>query len=1644
MSVPFLAFFGDWTEAPIFDEEYYDTHKDEINAGLDVEDKLMADAYATRVVGTMYSDYISYLGTYYFEQDPSTTQIAASKEHIALSNNESGSSSSVNGIYGIFAGLLRNAKRVEISIIEDSNGKVVYEHTVNNVQKSFSQGSSIYASSIDMDFSVLEHDLRNNTKYTVRAEAFIDYEGEQNNDRSVFEFPLYIDYEAPVINGVEYRTEYDKTTKKTKLFADLSIYDNHYAMSVQLGQILPVTDPNSNYLVEMNTFGKYFTPVYSSFNSTSKVTIELTDYVSDIKKSVSMSNDETIVENTNTFVAFCYDYALNATAYEIALPDEVIAMYFTEETININVNETKDLKEFIKIFPEDSWVQTLDFTSSNPEVVDVVNQTLLGKAQGEDVTITATGYDKKGVAITSTVKVHVLAEGETGYSNRFTPPEVNRFIMTGYTTNKAFVEQSSDTRDIGSTGNSYSFGQSTSLSMFPSESVTLKYTLDSYDPANTEVKYESGNEKIVTVDEKGTVVAQSKGSAAVIATVYYNGKKTLNTAIINVTVKDPFSISAIYLNYYKGLGGVVEIPANRGITTISEFAFSNYEYVEKDLSAGDIIDYEDPSTVKQAAIGENTIEKVIIPEGVTHINTSAFEKLTALKEVVLPSTLVNIGNNAFAGCTSLTTINLEHVKFINMNAFKDCALKEVDLSSVVAVGNNAFSGCQLEELLLPATAQSLGEGAFAFNEKLETATFEASKVKIGPSVFEGCIKLRSTNLNAAVISAYAFASCTKLEEVTLGVDVAVIGEFAFAESGLKKFVVADGNVAGFTTKANGKLLYKGTQLVQATPDYKGVSGAVTLGSDTTSIGTGAFAANTGVKSITANSVTEVGAYAFALCSSLTDVQMNAVEEISTYAFYGTALKATPDLSNVKSIGTGAFAYPYTNGEGITEVSIPDGAEIGEYAFYYNPKLTTVMLGNDVKVGDYAFASPVGFSPLEDTLEEESDYLSLGLILSQYYTTYVQSVDGEAHTYYRYNYKLHKETALTTVRIGNNCELGMSAFDSNLYLTTVELGDNATIGDFAFYNAVELKTIDLSKVKSIGKYAFAGERLNEFEYVDGTLNYAFKYDVIDGESVPVDYKYTSFAPAIESVDLRGVKTEGALGEAAFANNAALTSILFATETEGFTAIPAYAFINCESLTALTLPAYITEIGEYAFSSTALSKMDLSHVDVLGEYAFSYSALKEVTLKEGTEIADGTFSSCLDLEKVENLQKAVKIGANAFRGVALTSADLSAATSIGDFAFSQSLLESVTLGEGLQSLGNNPFYGCAIDSFVKEVDVVFNDKVVGKEESDTYALSEGVKVYGGVLYQVLANGGMELICYPLNKTETGYTVEEGTVKIGERAFEGASLRYVLLPMSLEAIGDKAFYQCSDLATVEFRSLYAPMLEEAFDENYMSYENLSLTGKYGEYEGLGIVPFTNQWDINQTTFFYGANFVDYIGHHKNKLVMIKPANGLQYDSFIYGQYFAAAIDGNETPVAALKDVVALIEKLPENVTLANEKEVEAALKAYEALASAQQGLIEQKLVEKLNGAVSMIEYLKRQQEEENNSGTDTPPDLPSTNDGKGLPGWAIALIVVGGVLVLAGVAGGVYVFLAKKGVVKAFWRKEESTTEESQTTEENSQEE
>ena len=103
------------------------------------------------------------------------------------------------------------------------------------------------------------------------------------------------------------------------MYADVYIYDNHYAMCSQIGYVTEEADADGNVGPAMKTLEQYMTPVYSERNSTTKVTFDLTNYIYDIKNNATTKN---------TFVINAYDYALNYATYELNLPDDFTDFYF--------------------------------------------------------------------------------------------------------------------------------------------------------------------------------------------------------------------------------------------------------------------------------------------------------------------------------------------------------------------------------------------------------------------------------------------------------------------------------------------------------------------------------------------------------------------------------------------------------------------------------------------------------------------------------------------------------------------------------------------------------------------------------------------------------------------------------------------------------------------------------------------------------------------------------------------------------------------------------------------------------------------------------------------------------------------------------------------------------------------------------------------------------------------------------------------------------------------------------------------------------------------------------------------------------------------------------------------------------------------
>ncbi len=177
----------------------------------------------------------------------------------------------------------------------------------------------------------------------------------------------------------------------------------------------------------------------------------------------------------------------------------------------------------------------------------------------------------------------------------------------------------------------------------------------------------------------------------------------------------------------------------------------------------------------------------------------------------------------------------------------------------------------------------------------------------------------------------------------------------------------------------------------------------------------------------------------------------------------------------------------------------------------------------------------------------------------------------------------------------------------------------------------------------------------------------------------------------------------------------------TVPEGVTAIGEYAFAQCSRLQRVTLPGTLRTIGTDAFrGSPQLRQIDIpDSVTSIGGYAFSdcprlasvklpagltklgehafqnCSSLTQITLPAKlTDIGDYAFSGCSQLKSVNFPASLTRIGDNAFSGAALSGAVTlpSGLKVLGGQAFSDTAITSITLPDGMDSIGYGFVSGC----------------------------------------------------------------------------------------------------------------------------------------------------------------------------------------------------------------------------------------------------------------------------------------------------------------------------------------------------------------
>ena len=722
-----------------------------------------------------------------------------------------------------------------------------------------------------------------------------------------------------------------------------------------------------------------------------------------------------------------------------------------------------------------------------------------------------------------------------------------------------------------------------------------------------------------------------------------------NTAVSSVSL--PAGVSALGDEVFTNSAlAEIEFAANSSLTALGNNVFSNTDLVNVTLPAG--LRVLGNSVFRNCTL----LESAVLPEGLTTMGDATFYGCSALTSVSLPSTLHTMGTETFYGCSSLTRITFaanSQIETLSYDTFSDCtSLEEIELPA------------SLTEIAGKDTENSSSYGLFQNMTSLKRVTFaEGSKcLVIGASAFEGS-SLESFTIPSSVttIGSRAFAS-TKLTQISIPRTVTRMDNYAFSSCTLLEEVRIEAGLV-------------------AIPEY-------------------AFQNNTALVSVNIPAtVTSVAATAFNGCTALKSINLDSANTALTVedgVLYNAAkteilfmpaaiesfrIPAELTTSNLPAILSGAA--------GLEEITVEEGNPVYRASGGALYDMNWNLLLIPAAMTEFVIPKEVTSLTVKDANENTLFY-------------------GKAIKTITYEDGRTQGLRIQSGAMGQGVFVGLSALES------VVLPDDTVIGAYAFFHCAKLTSVTFGAgTGTIGANAFAGTGIKNLVLTEG---------------------FTS------------------IGKEAFLSCTALVSVTFPAS---LTSIDATAFNGCSALAQLSLNAgsnsfalengvlYNKDKTEIILMSTTLTSFELPASftsDAFLQALKANTGLQSVTVAQGNTAYQAAFGALYDMEWnlvfVPTGMTTFKIpkdvthlgpdglfsgtavetvtfedggtqplelvgynggfsGASVFQGASkLTTVNLPARASIGEYAFfSMSSLTSVTLSEGITSIGYRAFNSCS---------------------------------------------------------------------------------------------------------------------------------------------------------------------------------------------------------------------------------------------------------------------------------------------------------------------------------------------------------------
>ena len=824
---------------------------------------------------------------------------------------------------------------------------------------------------------------------------------------------------------------------------------------------------------------------------------------------------------------------------------------------------------------------------------------------------------------------------------------------------------------------------------------------------------------------------ESYSNETIVAYRYYNSNLTQIPSELSMAKN-------IYRNALQGnaqMSGELNMPLVENIGTYAFYGMSKIT-----LNNIDNLKFVGVSAFQNCS----SISEINAPN-LKWVMSSAFYSCKSITSITAPN-LQCVGSTAFYGCYNLNTLNAENLEYVAYGGFQDNAITNINLPNCkylasYAFGKNYSNMSSTQRISMPKL-EFAGDYAFYNNTSLTTAylpncrfissnTFAYNKYLsdlnidncyyIGTYAFYQCSSLPYlSNLNIRYIEANAFGYCSRLSYLYLP-ECRYIGNSAFVScSAISELYIPNIKYIGDNAFAYNNSI---TSFIISKNISLGTS--VFLGCGNLSIASipffqkipiGIFRQNISLQSVIMESASEIGNQAFYQCSILSDLRISNIISIGEGAFYGcnNLNFNSLNLESCLYIGPYAFTscynlsrfennhisiiYPYTFSgcSNISEIITPYVSSIATYAFANCFNLTSIYLQYSLLtiIPNGAFS---GCSQLQ--FPEDSEI-------------FAQVSRVEANAFYNC-------TNLSKI-VGNNISRVYSSTYANAGILEINNSTILTIENYAFNGCKSLKSISLENCSIINAYAFQDCTSLSYINIPNIFDLGMGVFANTGiSSIPETLAtnltllpsatfskclsltdatllncsiigYYAFTRCENLVTVSASKTL-TISEGAFRSCYSLETV-YAPEVSS---IGAYAFKDCYALKSAIFPNAITSVWNYSTfeNCSNLKTVHLGKTLSVGDYQFRGCInLEEVILPECLTVSSSAFYGCSNITTLV-MPKCTNISANAFAGNSkLTSINLPRIMVLSQYAFANCTSLTYANLEYVKDIGPYAFSNC----------------------------------------------------------------------------------------------------------------------------------------------------------------------------------------------------------------------------------------------------------------------------------------------------------------------------------------------------------------